>query len=69
MSIDVAQDGFPAAYHLVTARAVIRAVASASTSVADLLRHANETLSKASIDGLDQFVQMGVLTVGDEGLE
>ena len=69
ISIDVAQDGFPTAYHLGTARAVIRAVASTSTSVADLLRHANEALSKASIDGLDQFVQMGVLAVGEEGLE
>jgi CRP-like cAMP-binding protein len=69
MSIDVTQDGFPPAYHLGTTRAVVRAVATGSSSVSDLLRQANEALSQAGIDGLDQFVQMGVLAVGDDGLE
>ncbi len=69
MSIDVGQDGFPPAYHLGVARAAVRAVAADSSSVADLLKRANETLSAAAVEGLDQFVQLGVLVVGEDGLE
>jgi len=69
MSVDVAQDGFPAAYHLGAARAVMRALGTNSTSVSDLLKGANEALSAAGVQGLDQFVQMGILVVGDDGLE
>lgn len=69
LSIDVTQDGFPPAHHLGMARAVVRAVAPASSSVADLLRGSNEALASAGVDGLDQFVQMGVLVVDADGLE
>ena len=69
LSVDVTQDGFPPAHHLGTSRAVVRAVVAATSSVADLLRGSNEALASAGVDGLDQFIQMGVLVVDAEGLE
>ena len=69
LSIDVPQDGFPPAHHLGTSRAVVRAVASGTSSVADLLRGSNEALAAGGVDGMDQFVQMGVLVVDPDGLE
>ena len=69
LSVDVTQDGFPPAHHLGTSRSVVRAVAAATSSVADLLRGSNEALASAGVDGVDQYVQMGVLVLDAEGLE
>ncbi|MEE2900449.1 MAG: SpoIIE family protein phosphatase [Gemmatimonadota bacterium] len=69
LTIDVMQDGFPPAHHLGVARAVLRALSADTSSIADLLRRANEALAAAGVDGLEQFVQVGLLVVGAEGLE
>lgn len=69
VSIDLQQDGFPPAYHLGVARATLRAVTADSSSLADMLRRSNEVLSDAGVEGLDQYVQVGVLVVGDDGIE
>ena len=57
LSIDVPQDGFPPAHHLGTSRAVVRAVASGTSSVADLLRGSNEALAAGGVDGMDQLAR------------
>ena len=69
LTIDVMQDGFPPAHHLGVARAVLRALSADTSSIADLLRRGNEALAAAGADGLEQFVQVGLLVVGAEGLE
>jgi len=69
LTIDVMQDGFPPAHHLGVARAVLRALSADTSSIADLLRRANESLAAVGVDGLEQFVQVGLLVVGAEGLE
>jgi len=69
LSVSVPRDGLPPAHHLGTSRAVVRAVAARTSSVADLLRGSNEALASAGVDGLDQFIQMGVLVVSADGLE
>lgn len=69
LTMDVRQDGFPAAHHIGVARAVFRSLASEQVPVSDLLRRANEALSAAAVEGLDQFVEAGVLAVGPDGLE
>jgi CRP-like cAMP-binding protein len=67
LSISVTQDGFPPAHHLGTSRAVVRAVAAKTSSVAELLRGSNEALASAGVSGLDQFIQHGCLGRGWRG--
>lgn len=69
ITLDVRQDGFPPAYHIGVARGVLRALAADHTDLAELLHRANEALSSADIEGLDQYVEVGVLVVGSDGLE
>lgn len=69
LTLDVRQDGFPAAHHLGVARAVLRGLAGDQASLPLILARANEALSAAAIDGLDQFVDVGALVLGGEGVE
>ncbi len=69
MTLDVRQDGFPPAYHLGVARAVLRSLAGSAASVKELLARANEALADCAVEGLDQFVEVGVLVAGPDGLE
>jgi CRP-like cAMP-binding protein len=69
LTLDVRQDGFPAAHHLGVARAVLRGLATDHTTPTVLLAKANEALSSAAVEGLDQFVEAGVLVMGSASLE
>ncbi|NJD20093.1 MAG: cyclic nucleotide-binding domain-containing protein [Gemmatimonadetes bacterium] len=69
ISLDVRQDGFPPAHHLGTARTVLRGLAAEHASLPQLLARANDALSAAAIEDLDQFVDLGILVLGPEGIE
>ena len=69
LTLDVRQDGFPAAHHLGVARAVLRGLAADHATPSQLLVKSNEALSAAAIEGLDQFVEVGILVMGSEGVE
>jgi CRP-like cAMP-binding protein len=69
VTLDVRQDGFPPAHHLGAARAVLRGLAADQATVPQLLAKANEALSAAAIEGLDQFVEVGILVLGAQGVE
>ncbi len=69
VTLDVRQDGFPPAYHVGVARAVMRSVARTETSLPGLLARMNDALADAAVEGLDQYVDMGILVAGAEGLE
>ncbi|MEJ2202721.1 MAG: SpoIIE family protein phosphatase [Gemmatimonadota bacterium] len=69
LTLDVRQDGLPAAHHLGLARVVLRAAAGTHSSVPDLLAMANETLVSSSVGAVHQFVEVGLLVVGPEEVE
>jgi serine phosphatase RsbU (regulator of sigma subunit) len=69
LTLDVRQDGFPPAYHIGVARAVIRALAGDDLEVPMLLAKANDVLAGAAIPELDQFVDLGFLAVGEGEVE
>jgi len=69
LTLDVRQEGFPPAHHLGVVRAVLRAVAQRTASVKELLARANDSVAQARVDGLEQFVEVGVLVPADGGLE
>lgn len=69
LTLDVRQDGFPPAHHLGVARAVFRGLAAGNATLPQLLASCNEALSAAAIEGLDQFVEVGVLVLGSAGVE
>lgn len=69
LTLDVRQDGFPPAHHLGVARAVLRGLAVGDATVPQLLARANEALSSAAIEGLDQFVEVGLLVLAPGGVE
>jgi len=69
LTLDVRQDGFPPAHHLGVVRAVLRGLAADHASPPQILAKANEALSSAAVDGLDQFVDVGMLVAGPDGLE
>ncbi len=69
LTLDVRQDGFPPAHHLGVARGVLRAVARTASSVPELLEGSNDAMAAAGAEGLEQFVEAGVLVASDEGVE
>lgn len=69
LTLDVRQEGFPPAHHIGVARAVLRAVAGSNATVKDILARANDVLARSAVEGLDQFVEAGVLVAGPQGLE
>lgn len=69
LTLDVRQEGFPAAHHIGVARAVLRAIAAEHDTVPELLARANDVLSAAAVEGVAQFVETGVLAVSPDGIE
>ncbi len=69
LTLDVRQDGLPPAHHLGVARAVFRALASAHSSVPELLAHTNEVMAASRGGTAAQFVEVGLLVVGAEEVE
>jgi serine phosphatase RsbU (regulator of sigma subunit) len=51
------------------ARAVLRGLAADHATLPQILAKANEALSSAAVDGLDQFVEVGLLVAGPGGVE
>jgi CRP-like cAMP-binding protein len=69
LTLDVRQDGFPPAYHIGVARGVLRSLVREDITLTELLVRANEALASADVDGLDQYVEAGVMVVGPEEIE
>lgn len=69
LTLDVRQEGFPPAHHLGVVRAVLRAVARENSSVKELLARANDAVAEAAVEGLEQFVEVGILVASPDGLE
>lgn len=69
LTLDVRQDGFPPAYHVGVARAVIRALGRELETPETLLPRANDAVAAAAVEGLDQFVETGMLVVSGSGIE
>ncbi|MGD8318795.1 MAG: cyclic nucleotide-binding domain-containing protein [Gemmatimonadota bacterium] len=69
LTLDVRQDGFPPAHYLGMARAVLRGVAGDAATVSELLARTNDALSAAAVEGVDQFVEVGILVPAEGGLE
>jgi serine phosphatase RsbU (regulator of sigma subunit) len=51
------------------ARAVLRSAAKTESSLPGLLARMNDALADAAVEGLDQYVDMGVLVAGTESVE
>ncbi len=69
LTMDVRQDGLPAAYHLGAARTVLHAFATGGLSLAELLARTNDALASTAVEGLDQFVEVGILATTARGIE
>ncbi|MCG6957672.1 MAG: cyclic nucleotide-binding domain-containing protein [Gemmatimonadetes bacterium] len=69
LTMDVRQDGFPRAYQVGLVRAVVRAAAASETTLPGLLARVNDVLAETAVDGLDQYVDVGVLAAGDARVE
>jgi CRP-like cAMP-binding protein len=69
LTLDVRQDGFPPAHHLGVARAVLRGLSGGGGTVPQLLARANDALAAAAIEGLDQFVEVGLVVAASDGIE
>ena len=69
LTLDVRQDGFPPAHHLGVVRAVLRGLAAEHDTLPEILARANEALSSAAVEGLEQFVEVGLLVAGSDGVE
>ncbi len=69
LTLDVRQDGLPPAHHLGVARAVLRGLAAGDTPASQLLARANDVLAAMSSEGLNQFVEIGLLVASTDGIE
>lgn len=69
LTLDVRQEGLPAAHHLGVARAVLRGLATTGPTVPDLLARANEVLASSAVEAVQQFVEVGLLVVGADEIE
>ncbi len=66
--LDIRADGFPPAHVAGTARAALRTAAATTEDAAELLRRANGVLADMHVDGVDQFVECGVLIPHTDGV-
>jgi CRP-like cAMP-binding protein len=69
LTMEVSRDGLPRAYQVGLARAVVRAAAASQTTLPGILARANDVLADTAVDGLGQYVDVGVLAAGDGGVE
>jgi len=64
--LDVRAEGFPPAHIAGLARVALRTAAQTASGAADLLRIANGALASVHVEGVDQFVECGVIIPGDD---
>ena len=69
LTLDCRQDGLPPAHHLGVARAILRGLSADHATLPEILAKANEALSSATVEGLEQFVEVGMLVAGSESVE
>jgi len=69
LTLDVRQDGLPPAHLLGVARTVIRGLVADHTALPDILAKANDALSSATVEGLEQFIDVGMLVAGSEVID
>ncbi|MDX1566189.1 MAG: cyclic nucleotide-binding domain-containing protein [Longimicrobiales bacterium] len=68
VSLLVRGDGFPPAHYLAVARALLREVARSGATARDLLERANEGMADATVEGMNQYVECGLLVPTDDGV-
>jgi len=69
LTLDVREDGHPPAFPIGVARAVFRAMLRTNPETPEeLLRNTNEALTEVTTEGMDQFVEVGVLILDGEKL-
>lgn len=61
LAMEVRSEGLPAAHFLGQARVAVRAAAPSALGPRDLLMGANAPMSQAQMEGVDQFVECGVV--------
>ena len=69
LALEVKTDGLPAAHLLGQARAALRVAAAEADAPDALLAKANHALADLHVEGVDQFVDCGVLVPGPDGIE
>jgi len=69
VSLHVQGDGFPPGLFLAAARCLLRELGKDHTDLRGFLARVNSGLAAASTEGVDQFVEAGVLVPSDGGVE
>jgi len=68
-AMNVLGEGLPAGHHLAVAGTLVREVCRTSTDLKELMPVVNEGLAAMAMEGVDQFVECGMLVAGDETVE
>jgi len=69
VNLNVQGDGLPAAHYLAVARSLLRELAGDQEDLKGILARVNSGLAAAVAEGVDQFVEAGVLLPSDGGVE
>lgn len=69
LTLYVRGGALPPAQHLATVRGIIRAVAADHGELRQIMPRVNAAMAASAIEGLEQFVECGVLVPGPDGLE
>ena len=69
VSFNVLGEGLPPAQHLLVARSLLRELARDQQDLRGLLARLNSGLASAAVEGMEQFVEAGVLILSGSGVE
>lgn len=67
--VQVGGDGLPAGHYLALMRALFRSLAAHAADLGKILEGANRGLAAAAVEGVDQPVEVGLLAVGERGVD
>ena len=68
-AMNVLGEGLPPGHHLAVAGTLVREVCRTSTDLSELMPVVNESLAAMAMEGVDQFVECGMLVAGEGSLE
>ncbi len=68
-AMNVQGEGLPPGHHLAVAGTLVREVCRTSTDLKELMPVVNEALAAMAMEGVDQFVECGMLVAGDKTVE
>lgn len=69
LNLNVQGDGLPAAYYLGVTRSLLRELARDHQDLQGFLARVNAGLASAVVEGMDQYVEAGVLLPGEGGVD